>query len=102
MMLTCPYVSIGPGVTEQSTSAYNEFDCVSKCGVQQSSYCLSQRNRQLFRRKGEQRSEWYDGDEVEDELHRWRPVQDTGQNANGHKHQQDIDIVCLQNFPGIV
>ena len=79
--------------------AYDQLDGVSECRVQKSSDCLAQWNSKLFCGKSEERCQGYDGNEVENELKRRRPVGNARDDAHGYKHQEDIDVVGLEDLP---
>lgn len=87
-------------IAGQVGCAYNEFDGISKGGVQEAPEGLSEWNGEFFGRKGEEGGQRDDGDKIEAELGDWRPVEDAGEDSDGDEDQEDVDVVCLQDLPG--
>jgi hypothetical protein len=73
---------------------YNEFDGISKRRIHQTTKGLAEFGGELFSGETQERSKGDDCDEVEDEDSGWVPRQGAGDDADGHKDEQDVDIVA--------
>jgi hypothetical protein len=60
---------------------------------------LSQFGRNLLGRKGQQGGEGHNGDEVETKDGDGVHVESAGDNADGHKDEEDVDIVAAEGGP---
>lgn len=80
----------------ERNNADNQLDGIAKGGVHKTTKRLAELCGKLFGRKGEQRSERDNSDEVENEDGGGVPVEGAGKDTNGHEDQQDVDIVADQ------
>lgn len=74
----------------------NQLDCIAKGRVHKATQGLSKLRRKLLSRKGQQRRERDDSNEVEDKDNGRVPVHRAGDDAEGHEHEEDIDVVADQ------
>jgi hypothetical protein len=74
---------------------YDQLDSISERGIHQASDGLTQLDRDLFCRKGEDGSQGDDGEEVERKDPCWGPAQYTGDEANGNEEYEDINRTCI-------
>lgn len=80
-------------------STNNQLDGVPKRGVQQSSQGVAQPHGDLLRRERQDGGQRDDGEEVEREDGRGSPVELTGDDAERHDDEQEVDIVCVSRAP---
>lgn len=73
---------------------YNQFHRITKGRIHQSPHGLSHDRRQLLGREAQQRREGNDGDEVQREHDGAVPMEGSGDNAQRHEDEQDIDIIA--------
>ena len=72
----------------------DQLDGIAKGRVHKATQGLAKLRRKLLGRKGQQRSKRDDGDEVKDEDGGGVPVERAGDDADGHKDEEDVDIAA--------
>ena len=80
----------------ERNDANNQLDGIAKGRIHKATQRLAELGGELLGRKGEQRSERDNGDEVEDEDGGGVPVERAGDDANGHEDEEDIDVIANQ------
>lgn len=78
---------------------HNQLDRITKSRVHQTTNGLSQLHTQLFCRKAQQRSQWNNGQEVDDKDCRWVGVQRSQNDSRRDEDQKDVDVVARQREP---
>ena len=74
--------------------SHDQFDRISKGGVEQPSQSLTKLDRQLLGSEAQERGQWYDGEEVEDENGDRIPPQRSSDDSERHEDKENIDIVA--------
>lgn len=72
---------------------HDQLDSIAKGGVEETTHGLTQLDRDLLGSEGEDSGEGDDGEEVDDEDGGGAPAHGTGDDAEGHRGEQEVDIV---------
>lgn len=90
---------VEPSMCISCSVPYDQFDRIPKGSIEQPSHGLTKLDRQLLGGKAQERSQRYDGKEIEDENCDRIPLKRSGDDAERQKDKKAVDVIACQRLP---